>query len=119
MTKSIVVAGDVCVDWLSIPLDPASLARGPKPAANWQLFGGRRMYARHGGAWLTTWLTRRCIRATPKAKRPAVEVYGPQRFSQRVLDSISPDDLIHSLLTLDRCQRESDDNVGDKKARNE
>ncbi|HJZ68096.1 MAG TPA: hypothetical protein VKF81_08250 [Blastocatellia bacterium] len=45
----IVVVGDVCIDWLSIPVD----SMVPSPEAepmNWQLRGGRHMYARRGGA---------------------------------------------------------------------
>ncbi len=51
---SIVVAGDVCIDWFAIPV-PRVIEPIDPPAgglANWRLREGLRMFARPGGAWL-------------------------------------------------------------------
>src|SRR6266852_2986462 len=51
---TIVVAGDVCIDWFGIPVprfvETPELQAGP--IANWRLREGLRMFARPGGAWL-------------------------------------------------------------------
>src|SRR2546428_12097521 len=52
-SPKIVVAGDVCIDWLSIPVESLVSDVDSPPPMNWQLRGGRHMYARGGGAWLT------------------------------------------------------------------
>src|SRR2546428_13879309 len=51
-SPKIVVAGDVCIDWLSIPVESLVSDVDSPPPMNWQLRGGRHMYARRGGAWL-------------------------------------------------------------------
>jgi hypothetical protein len=79
----IVVAGDVCVDWLSIVVDPAAsdvppksvgkLARRQSPSRkpmNWQLIGGRHMYARSGGAWLTADFVEAAVGKTARVSQP-------------------------------------------------
>ena len=50
-SPKIVVAGDVCIDWLSIPVESLVSDVDSPPPMNWQLRGGRHMYARRGGAW--------------------------------------------------------------------
>lgn len=97
---AVVVAGDVCIDWLSIPLDPVSVVHGAAAPDNWQIQGGRRMYARRGGALLTAKFTR-------DAAGNLCRTFGPTELPQEEIDSLSPDKLIHSLATLDRCRRES------------
>ena len=54
LISSIVVAGDVCIDWLSIPVTRVVSGATPPavPPANWQLRDGLRMLPRAGGAWL-------------------------------------------------------------------
>jgi hypothetical protein len=49
----IVIAGDVCVDWLSIPVESLVPESDPTETINWQLRSGRHMYAVPGGVWLT------------------------------------------------------------------
>lgn len=93
--RSIVVAGDVCIDWLSIFVDPVV---GQIPN-NWQLKGGRHMFARRGGAWLTADLV-------AAAARGKTRVCKPECRDQ--LEAISPNELIHSMLVLDRFPRQRD-----------
>jgi hypothetical protein len=97
---AVVVAGDVCIDWLSIPVAPvASVARelGSSPL-NWELMGGRHMYARRGGAWLTADFV--------AAAGNAARVSKPK--GQPRLTSVPPEKIIHSMLMLDRRERERD-----------
>src|SRR5262245_50194530 len=50
----IVVAGDVCADWFTIPVARPVVvsARSADHAANWQLRDGVRVFTRPGGAWM-------------------------------------------------------------------
>jgi hypothetical protein len=72
-TPCIVVAGDVCIDWLSIPVE--SLVPGPDSSQpmNWQLRGGRHMYARRGGAWLTADFVEAAVGDRAKVAKPQPE----------------------------------------------
>ncbi len=96
----IVVAGDVCIDWVSVPVE--SLARsgtGPEPR-NWQLRGGRHMYALRGGAWLTAVLVEAAVAGSPhEVVKPAAEPH---------LESVAPERIIHSMLSLDGRERARD-----------
>ncbi|NOZ19839.1 MAG: Ryanodine receptor Ryr [Planctomycetes bacterium] len=52
-SATIVVAGDVCVDWLEVSVPPTDAAdSGHAPPPNWQLYPGTRMVAKPGGALL-------------------------------------------------------------------
>ena len=93
----VIVAGDVCIDWLSIPVD--SLVPDPKSTEpmNWELRGGRHMYARRGGAWLTADLVEAAIASFAKVVKPEEAPH---------LENIPPEQIIHSMLTLNRGDRD-------------
>jgi len=95
---SIVAAGDVCIDWLSIPLE----SRVPEPDSrepmNWQLRGGRHMYARRGGAWLTADFVEQAVGTSAKVLKSAKE--------ELDLESVPPEKVIHSMIMLGRGERE-------------
>ena len=91
----IVVAGDVCIDWLSIVVDP--VASNVTPPMNWQLVGGRHMYARPGGAWLTADFVKAAVGDRARVLKPEGE---PE------LANVPPEKIIHSMLMLDRRPRE-------------
>ena len=95
----IVVAGDVCIDWLSIPVE--SLVPGPDSSQpmNWQLRGGRHMYARRGGAWLTADFVEAAVGDRAKVAKPQPE---PN------LENVPPEKIIHSMLTLGGSDRVRD-----------
>jgi hypothetical protein len=91
---TVVVAGDVCIDWLSIPIDSlvpgvAGMDRDP---LNWQLRGGRHMYARRGGAWLTADFLEQAAGASAKVLKPVKEVLA--------LENVPPSKIIHSMIML-------------------
>lgn len=94
----IVVAGDVCVDWLSIPVDSLVPVPGATKPMNWQLHGGHHMYARRGGAWLTADLVEAAVDGLSNVSKPADEDLD--------LENIPPQKIIHSMFTLDRRDRE-------------
>lgn len=96
---TIVVAGDVCIDWLSIPIEPVAVEGSGSAPANWQLRGGRHMYSRRGGAWLTADFTLHAVRGRARVCKPE---------EREPLASIPPDELIHSMLMLDSFPRERD-----------
>src|SRR5687768_2053369 len=93
--RTVVVTGDACIDWLSIPVDP--LLANKEGIANWQLRRGRHMYAERGGAWLTADLTEQAIGGR-------AEVIKPQDFGNLAI--IPPEDLVHSMLMLKKYDRE-------------
>src|SRR5262249_24916138 len=94
---TIVVAGDVCIDWLSIPIEPKP--DGLDTPFNWEIRGGRHMYACRGGAWLTAdW--------TELAAGDAALVRKSEARAR--LESISPSELIHSILMLAAFPRHRD-----------
>lgn len=91
---TVVVAGDVCIDWLSVPVAPLPVAGARATAAeamNWQLREGRHMYAVRGGAWLTADFVAQALGEDG-------QVLGPQALPH--LEKISPDDVIHSMIWL-------------------
>jgi hypothetical protein len=85
--SSIIVAGDVSIDWLAWPL-PAE-GEATTTAANWRQREGTRMVARRGGALLLTDLLRQATSHT---------VIGP-RVEQIELQS--PDKYLHSMVDLE------------------
>jgi hypothetical protein len=94
----IIVAGDVCVDWLSIPVDSLVPDRNSREPMNWELRGGHQMYARRGGAWLTADLVEAAVGNSARVVKPAED--------DDSLENIPPERIIHSMLRLDRCDRE-------------
>jgi hypothetical protein len=105
----LVVAGDVCIDWLSIPVasvmpvkedpQPTTAKDAPHPM-NWQLRSGLHMYARRGGAWLTADFLE-------AAMEDAATVIKPQTLDK--LQNVAPDEVIHSMLALQPCRRDRED----------
>jgi len=90
-TCKIVVAGDICIDWLqfSVPGEVAS-EKEPSATPNWRLYSGTRMVARPGGAML---LARMISEATqlPVATHQLSDI-----------ETIPPKNTIHSNIYLDR-----------------
>ncbi len=86
--RKVVVGGDVCIDWLSVPVSPA-VDRGREP--NWRLRGGEHMFAVRGGAWLTADLLEA---AAPEG----IQIIKPA--PRDPLASIPPDEIIHSMIRL-------------------
>lgn len=84
----VAVGGDVCIDWLSIPVEPVAVADGQP---NWRLRGGEHMFAERGGAWLTADLTAAALGNTADVVKPE---------KQERIENVAPDDVIHSLLRL-------------------
>lgn len=97
LSPCIVVAGDVCIDWLSIPVDSLVQGQDLSQPMNWQLRGGRHMYARRGGAWLTADFVEAAIGNTARVVKPELE---PN------LENVPPEKIIHSMLMLDSRDRE-------------
>src|SRR5438128_422743 len=95
----IVVAGDVCIDWLSIPIESIVPGSETEPM-NWQLRGGRHMYARRGGAWLTADFVEKAVGDSARVLKSAWEM--------RDLESVPPERIIHSMIMLGRGQRQRD-----------
>lgn len=85
--KVIVVAGDVCVDWLSIPVEPSTR----EPAPNWRLVRGEHMFAARGGAWLTADLAAAWAGADVQVVKPA---------PRERIENVPPDEVLHSRLSL-------------------
>jgi hypothetical protein len=94
---TIVVAGDICIDWLSVPVEPAVVEPHGPSLHNWQLRGGRHMYARRGGAWLTADYTENAVMGAAIVCKPE---------DRRNLEAVSPDEVVHSMLMLDRFPRQ-------------
>ena len=92
---AIAVAGDVCIDWLSVPVP-----RTNSGLMNWQLRDGRHMYAHRGGAWLTADFVAQAVGASARVLKPARE--------ERDLESVAPEEIIHSMIMLRRGRRDRD-----------
>ena len=99
-SPKIVVAGDVCIDWLSIPVESLVSDVDSPPPMNWQLRGGRHMYARRGGAWLTADFAEAVVGGFASVLMPAQAEFP--------LANLPPEKIIHSMLTLGRNDRERD-----------
>lgn len=86
------MAGDFTADWLALPVPAvAGKHRTGEMPPNWELYPGTRMVARPGGAWL---LSRLVQRAT-----------GADTFTHALppqLENIPPNEIIHSIVELDR-----------------
>ncbi len=95
----VIVAGDVCIDWLSTSVDSLALVPGAPPPMNWQLRNGRHMYATRGGAWLTADFVETAVEAVAEMSPPKCE---------DDLANVPPDKIIHSMLMLGPADRERD-----------
>jgi hypothetical protein len=88
--STIVVTGDVAVDWMEVPIPPAPISHDNNNILNWQVIRGVRQIARPGGALLLAdW-----IRAFTKIKVLSPALKG--------IEDISPEEILHSLACLDR-----------------
>ncbi len=92
----VVVAGDLCIDWISVPVDaePTGEANEGK-LPNWRLHPSTRMVARGGGALLL----KRLIEEAVQAASQITKVSGIQLDQ---LESRSATEVIHSMVVLDR-----------------
>jgi hypothetical protein len=97
----VVVAGDVYIDWLSVPAAPAAKGTASPPLRNWQLKDGRNMYPRRGGAWLTADLVEAAVKVAVGDRAIVIKPSVPGD-----LNSIPPEDVIHSMLALDTFKRD-------------
>ncbi len=96
----VVVAGDLCIDWLSIPIARGVSDLENPELQNWQLRGGRYMHARHGGAWLTADFIKDAVGDKATVFKPG---------TPGDLRSVLPEQVIHSLQTLDAFERKPGD----------
>src|SRR2546423_11697699 len=90
-TPKIVVAGDVCIDWLAYPVQPGESAEaGGRAPLNWQLEEGTRMIPKPGGALLLSRLVQ--------------EATGAEVVTHVLTDLavIPPEEVLHSFAELDR-----------------
>lgn len=89
----IVVAGDVCIDWLEMPLPPAHPASQEERerCPNWRLYKGSGMVARPGGALLLA----RLVGAAANAS-----VSGHSTANIGDLEKIPPKNVVHSMVKL-------------------
>lgn len=88
---TIVVAGDVCIDWFAIPVPRVIETPDPQAGllANWRLREGLRMFARPGGAWLLAELVE--FAAGQAVLRQVIP---------RPLEHQACDDALHSMVEL-------------------
>jgi RyR domain/ATPase family associated with various cellular activities (AAA) len=89
----IVVAGDVCIDWLEYSVRPVEPAEEDHGVPNWQLQPGIRMIAKDGGALLLA----RLIEAATKHDVIA------QGLDE--IEVIPPEKVMHSMVKLERVRR--------------
>ena len=93
---SIVVGGDVCIDWLSVPVAAEPPAQ---QKMNWQLRNGHHMFAVPGGAWLTGELLQSAIDNNPRLRKN-VTVRLPAKPKDD-LAKIPPTSIVHSMIWLE------------------
>jgi hypothetical protein len=89
--QSLIVAGDVTVDWLAFRVDPAPESQAGAAVPNWRLFQGTQMVARAGGAFLLTEMVRHAVGNLLRVAGPSV----PPR-----LENVPPSAMIHSLVEI-------------------
>jgi len=88
-SSSIVVTGDVLIDWMEIPVPPLTPSND-NFLLNWQIIPGVRQIAKPGGALLLAdW-----IRAAAKSRVLSPVLEG--------IEDIPPEKIIHSLMNLDK-----------------
>jgi len=80
---TIILTGDICIDWLQFPTKPKD------SGYNWQLHSGMRMTAKPGGALLLAEFLRNLTEAT---------VVSPQLEN---IENIPPEEILHSNAELD------------------
>ena len=89
MIKSVVVAGDVAVDWIGWEDKPVGKTDDHNPVPNWMLYTGLQMIARPGGAALTGIM----IEKACKENKLATNV---EKYHIDNIESIPPTKAIHS-----------------------
>lgn len=89
-SKQILVAGDVSIDWLEIPVPVSKSGNTKRPQLNWQLQPGTRMVPKPGGALLLAELIERETRGRRKVIKHQLET----------IENQPPKQVIHSLVQL-------------------
>ena len=95
---SVVVAGDVCLDVLGLPIPP-SPKNGQATEENWRQTGETRTFYRRGGAWLLADF----VEAALKHARPGSQVIqpiAPHAKTDEERERLTRHEIVHSLLDL-------------------
>jgi hypothetical protein len=107
MIKSVVVAGDVAVDWIGWEDKPEFKTDDHKPVPNWMLYSGLRMVARPGGAALTGILVDKAC----KENNLSVNI---EKYQIDDIESIPPEKVIHSNTLMKGFPMKGDGDSGPK-----
>ncbi|MCC6795260.1 MAG: AAA family ATPase [Candidatus Hydrogenedentes bacterium] len=88
--KSIVVAGDVAIDWLEHRVPPID---NPN-SSNWRGYPGSRFVALQGGAYLMARMVEAALQLLPKEK---IDTKVVKQLPPKALESVPPSKIIHSI----------------------
>ncbi|WP_321508180.1 RyR domain-containing protein [uncultured Methanoregula sp.] len=102
MVKTVVVAGDVAVDWIAWEEKYASRPHDQKPVPNWMNFPGTRMLARPGGAVLLGAM----VRQSCEENKLDAQV---ETYEINDIESLPPTRVIHSNTVMEAFPRKGDD----------
>ncbi|MFA4876440.1 MAG: RyR domain-containing protein [Methanoregula sp.] len=102
MVRTVVVAGDVAVDWIAWEEKYATRPRNQKPVPNWMNYPGMRMEARPGGAALLGAMVRQaCEDNHLDAQVESYEI--------KDIESLPPSRVIHSTTIMKDFPRKGED----------
>jgi len=107
MIKSVVVAGDVAIDWIGWEDKPVCTTDVRKSVPNWMLYSGLRMVARPGGAALTGIMVEKAC----KENNLAVTI---EKYHIDGIESIPPAKAIHSTTLMKGFPVKGDGDSGPK-----
>lgn len=96
---TVVVAGDICLDVLGLPIPPAPLAAGSSEE-NWRQTGETRTFYRRGGTWLLADLLRSALKAAARSAT-LIEPIAPG-VTEDDFEKFTRQQIVHSLLILGR-----------------
>jgi hypothetical protein len=99
-SRRILVAGDVCLDVVGVPVPPQAQSANAPPE-NWRLTGEMRTHFLPGGAMLLAEFIRAPKLAEPLAK---AEKKAREEIKDRKLEGKAADEYLHQALDVVRCQ---------------
>jgi hypothetical protein len=121
-SKSIIVAGDVCIDVIGVPK--------PRPGnqedqtENWRLTGELRTYCRRGGALLLTDMIQAAMTGPGTVQGPILEapgdlpeIAGPRGVDEEHFERLTHDEIIHSVIRVGEFKTSAESDKDDKTIR--
>jgi len=121
-SKSVIVAGDVCIDVIGVPKPRPGNQK--EQTENWRLTGEMRTYCRRGGALLLTDMIQAAMKSRGAVQGPILEapgnlpaIAGPRGVDEEHFERLKHDEIIHSVIRVGEFKTSAKSDKEDKTIR--